>query len=155
MNVVEESILIRAPHEALFDLSQDYGLRLEWDPFLRDLRFLDGAATAAAGVKVWVRAWNRLEMTVEFVAFNRPHAVAMRMVRGPLLFRTFAGSWRFQPGEGDAVEVIFRYTFQTRWPWLRWLVDPMVRWALRRDVRARLRGLRRGAEEQGLLDRLS
>ena len=24
-------------------LAQDYGLRLQWDPFLRDLRFLDGA----------------------------------------------------------------------------------------------------------------
>ena len=30
------------PPEPLFRLTQDYGLRLRWDPFLREMRFLDG-----------------------------------------------------------------------------------------------------------------
>jgi len=48
MPVVEESLLIRAPQQPLFDLAQDYRLRLKWDPFLRDMRFLDGAREVAA-----------------------------------------------------------------------------------------------------------
>ncbi len=153
MPAVEGSLLIHSPQAALFDLSQDYALRLEWDPFLRDLRFLDGATEPGVGVRVWVRAWTGLTMTVEYVSFNRPHVVAMRMMAGPALFRAFAGSWRFEPSEGG-VQVVFRYVFETRWPWLRWLLDPLVCRVFRRDVRQRLRGLKRAAEERGLIERL-
>src|SRR4051812_4246920 len=97
MPAVEDSLRIRAPQDALFDLSQDYALRLKWDPFLRGLRFLQGATEPDVGVRVWVQAWTGLTMTVEYVSYNRPHVVAMRMIRGPLLFRSFAGSWRFEP----------------------------------------------------------
>jgi ribosome-associated toxin RatA of RatAB toxin-antitoxin module len=153
MPAVEDSILIHGAQEGLFDLSQDYALRLEWDPFLRELRFLDGAREAAEGVRVWVRAWTGLTMTVEYVSVHRPDVVAMKMIKGPF-FRRFAGSWRFGPHESGAVEVTFRYVFETRWRWLAWLIDSIICRVFRRDIRARLRGLKRGAEEMGLLDRL-
>lgn len=146
MPVVEESLLIRAPQQALFDLAQDYRLRLTWDPFLRDLRFLDGAREAAVGVRVWVRAWTGLTMTVEYVVVDRPEVAAMKMVEGPFFLRQFAGSWRFRPHPGGPTEVIFRYVFETRWGRLRWLFDPIVGWVFGRDVRERLRGLKREAE---------
>lgn len=151
MPVVEESLLIRAPQQPLFDLAQDYRLRLKWDPFLRDLRFLDGAVEAAVGVRVWVRAWTGLTMVVEYVVLSRPEVAAMKMVEGPFLLHQFAGSWRFRPHPDGSTEVIFRYVFETRWRRLRWLLDPVVRWVFRRDVRKRLRGLKRGAERSGLL----
>jgi ribosome-associated toxin RatA of RatAB toxin-antitoxin module len=151
MPVVEEALLIRSPQQPLFDLAQDYRLRLKWDPFLRDLRFLDGAREAAVGVRVWVKAWTGLTMVVEYVVLNRPEVVAMKMVEGPVLLRQFAGSWRFQPRPGSSTEVIFRYVFETRWPRLRWLFDPVVGWVFGRDIRKRLRGLQRGAEQEGLL----
>ena len=156
MPVVEASLLIHAPQPPLFDLAQDYRLRLRWDPFLRDMRFLGDAREAAVGVRVWVRAWTGLAMTVEYVGLKRPEMVAMKMVEGPVLFRQFAGSWRFQsrPGGDGATEVIFRYVFETRWPPLRWLLDPIVGWVFVRDIRKRLRGLKSGAEADGLLDLL-
>jgi ribosome-associated toxin RatA of RatAB toxin-antitoxin module len=152
MPVVEEAILIRAPQKPLFDLAQDYRLRLKWDPYLLDLRFLDGAREAAVGVRVWVKAWTGLAMVVEYVVLDRPETVAMKMVRGPFILRKFAGSWRFHPHPSGATEVIFRYVFETRWPWLRWLLDPVIRWTFGRDIRKRLSGLKRGVEESGLLD---
>jgi ribosome-associated toxin RatA of RatAB toxin-antitoxin module len=152
MPVVEESILIRAPQAPLFDLAQDYRLRLRWDPFLRDMRFLDAAREAATGARVWVKAWTGLTMVVEYVALNRPEVVAMKMVEGPLFLRQFAGSWRFHAHPGGSTEVIFRYVFETRWPRLRWLIDPIVVWVFGRDVRERLRGLKRAVEQAGLLD---
>src|SRR6266436_4392776 len=130
MPVAEDSILIVAPRQPLFDLSQDYGLRLKWDPFLRDLRFIEGAREAAVGARVWIKAWTGLTMVVEYVALKRPEVVAMRMVKGHVFFLQFAGSWRFQPHPSGSTEVIFRYVFETRWPRLRWLIDPLVRWML-------------------------
>ena len=151
MPVVEESILIRAAQRPLFDLAQDYRLRLKWDPFLRDLRFLHDAREAAVGVRVWVKAWTGLTMVVEYVALNRPEVVAMKMVKGPVFLRQFAGSWRFHPHPSGSTEVVFRYVFETRWPRLRWLFDPIVGWVFGRDVRERLWGLKRGVEQAGLL----
>ena len=154
MQTVEDRIHIRAPQAALFDLAQDYGLRLKWDPFLRAMRFLDGAREAAPGVRVWVRAWTGLTMTVEYVTVNRPHVVAMRMLEGPFFFLQFAGSWRFEAVSDTGTEVVFRYAFQTRWAWLRWLLDPVIRRVFRRDIRGRLRGLKRAAEKTDILRRL-
>ena len=153
MYTVEASIHIGAPIEDLFDLTQDYRRRLDWDPFLRDLRFLNGATEAAVGVQVRVRAWNGLTMTVKYVALDRPRVVAMRMLSGPFFLRAFVGSWRFAQTDDGATRVVFRYVFESRWHWLRWLLDPLIATAFRRDVRARLRGLKRGAETIGLLDR--
>ena len=150
MPIVQESLLIRASQEELFDLAQDYHLRLKWDPFLRDMRFLDGAREAAVGVRVWVRSWTRMTMVVEYVGLRRPDVVAMKMVEGHVLFRQFAGSWRFQPGPDGSTEVTFRYAFETRWRRLRWLLDPIVGRVFGRDIRKRLQGLKRGAEAEGL-----
>jgi ribosome-associated toxin RatA of RatAB toxin-antitoxin module len=151
---VEASILIRASQADLFDLSQDYALRTAWDPFIREMRFLDGATRSALGVRVTGRAYNGLSMTVKFVSFNRPDVVAMTMTDGPRFLDKFAGSWRFVPREGGQTEVIFRYVFETRFRWLRWLLNPLFTLVFRRDLRGRLRGLKRGAEQMGLLRRL-
>src|SRR5262249_5903063 len=78
MPVVEGSIRIAAAAEDLFALSQDYGLRCAWDPFVREMRFLDGATAASKTVRVWVRAWTGLTMTVRFVSFQPPRSVAMK-----------------------------------------------------------------------------
>ena len=153
MPAVEASLLIRAPREHLFDLSQDYALRTAWDPFIEEMRFLDGATAAGPGVRVTGRAYNGLSVTVRFVTFHRPGVVAMTMTEGPWFLERFAGSWRFEP-RGDSTEVTFRYVFETRPRWLRWLTAPLFRWVFRRDVRARVRGLKRGAEQDGLLQRL-
>src|SRR4051812_13589743 len=61
---------IEAPISPLFDLAQDYRLRLTWDPFLRELKFRDGASAAAVGVRVWVRAHNGLTMEVEYLTLR-------------------------------------------------------------------------------------
>src|SRR5262249_49419210 len=106
------------------------------------------------GVRVWVRAWTGLTMTVEYVTVNRPHVVAMRMLEGPFFFRHFAGSWRFEGRPDGRTEVVFRYAFETRWRRLRFLLDPPARLVFRPGRRGRVRGLKRGAEQEGVLGRL-
>jgi len=157
MPVVQDSVLIGAPQEPLFRLTQDYGLRLRWDPFLREMRFLDGASVAAVGVRTWVRAWTGLTMETMYTTITSPEVVAMKMTRGPFFFSQFAGSWRLEPdpsGQSGQVKVTFRYSFTTRWPWLRAVLDPLIQRVFRRDITGRLRGLKHGAEVAGLLAEL-
>jgi ribosome-associated toxin RatA of RatAB toxin-antitoxin module len=155
MPTVESSLMIAAAPAELFALSQDYGLRRAWDPFVRAMHFLDGATEAGVGVRVWARAWNGLTMEVRFTGFLPPRVVAMKMTRGPWLFRRFAGTWRFAAHGPDSTCVTFRYFFEVRPRCVAPLLEPIISWAFERDIQARLRGLRRGAEQDGLLRRLA
>jgi len=153
MAIVSLTLPIAAPPGPLFALAQDYRLRRAWDPFVRAMRFPDGEAASALGVRVWVRAWNGLTMEVRFTGFQPPRVVAMKMVRGPWFFGQFAGTWRFDARDDGRTDVTFRYFFRLR-SGLR-LLEPLVGVILRRDIRARLLGLRRGVEERGLLTAFS
>jgi len=130
----------------LFDLAQDYELRLTWDPFLREIKFRDGAREAAVGVRVWVRAHNGLTMEVVYLTLRRPEQVAMKMVAGPRMFGQFSGAWLFKELGPAQTRVTFRYNFTCRPRVLAWAMEPVVARVLQRDMEARLAGLRRHAE---------
>ena len=154
MPVVEREVQIDVARAAVYALTQDYYLRLEWDPFLRDLRFLDGATGPAPGVRVWVRARNGLQMQVEYVTVEPPERVAVRMVRGPFFFENFAGTWLFRAvGEGST-RVVFRYGFRTRWRWPRPVLDRIVAAVFARDIAARVAALKHAAERTDILARI-
>lgn len=155
MPVVEASVEIGAAADDVFDLAQDYELRLSWDPFLRAMRFLDGAREADVGVRVWVRAKNGLVMTVEYVTLQRPRTVAMKMIEGPWFFRRFAGSWRFHEHAAQQTTATFRYVFDSRPAWMRAVVDPVIARVFQRDIEARLRGLKRASENPEMRARLT
>jgi ribosome-associated toxin RatA of RatAB toxin-antitoxin module len=155
MPTIHSTTEISAPPDPLFRLSQHYGLRLDWDPFIRELRFLDGATEAAVGVQVWVRAKNGLSMTVRYITVNRPTHVAMTLVTGSLLFSRFSGAWKFRELEGGrGTEVVFSYNFETRPRLLRWAMTPIARRVLQRDMDERLAALKRSVETTDILKRL-
>lgn len=155
MAIVENSVAVDAPVADLFSLSQDESLRKRWDPFVRGMRLVGGASKGTRGARVWVRAWTGMTMEVVFTSFRPPRSVAMKMVRGPWLFRSFAGTWLFHALPGGRTRITFRYRFVVGGGLLSPLVDRLVAWIFRRDVRARLRGLKRGAEREGLLAELA
>ncbi|AKT43296.1 type II toxin-antitoxin system RatA family toxin [Chondromyces crocatus] len=154
MSTIQTSVEIEAPIAPLFDLMQDYGLRLEWDPFLRSMRFQDGAPEAAVGVRVWVRAHNGLSMEVEYITLRPPEQVAVNMVRGPAIFRQFSGAWVLKPVTETRTRVTFRYHFALRPEILSPLLDPVARWVMTRDMEQRMAALKKSAETTDILRRL-
>ena len=153
MPVVQADIEIAAAPAAVFDLAQSYELRLLWDPFLRALELRRGSGEPSRGDRVWVRSWTGLTMEVEYVHVERPRSVAMRMVHGPWFFELFAGTWLFQALPAGGTRVVFRYSFRTRPRAAGILFDAIIERVFRRDVRARLIGLKRAIEVDGLLER--
>ena len=151
MPTVDASIVIDAPRDKLFALSQDYDARLRWDPFLTDMKFRHGATRAKVGAQVWVRARNRLSMTVEYITLDPPNVVAMKMIQGPWIFRKFSGAWLFEDCGVRRTRVIFRYNFQCRLGPANLAVHPLIARVFRRDIEARLRGLKHSAEDTDIL----
>lgn len=144
---------IDAPIGAVFDLSQNFELRLEWDPLLREAIFVRGSA-AASGSRVRLRYASGMTTTIEYFGFKRPSAIATKMVRGPRYFRQLVTNWHFRVLESGGTEVTFKCIYEARYRWLGWLVDPLVFSAISRSNRKRLNGLKRGVEEMGLVERL-
>src|SRR5579872_3045877 len=109
---------IRSTPERLFELTQDYDHRLEWDPFLKEARLLDGKTRAGMGARAWCVAWYGMGMETEYVSFTPPRVAAVRMTRGPRILASFAGSWRFRAVTPGLTRVTFRYHLSARPEWL-------------------------------------
>lgn len=137
-----QTVEIEAEPTALFELSQDYGRRLDWDPFLKEARLVGGAERAGVGVRAWCVARNGSGMETRYVSFHPPGACAVEMTRGPWFFRSFAGSWRFEPVGPGRTRVTFTYNLVGR---PAFLTLPLG-WIFARETRRRLRALKRVAE---------
>ena len=147
----DESVVIDAEPAALFRLSQDYGRRLEWDPFLRSANLVGDARAADVGVRALCVSRSGWAMETEYVSFNPPSATAVKMTSGPWFLDKFAGSWRFEEVAPGHTRVGFRYSLRTRPVWLSWLLSPILARVFARDTRDRLRALKEAVERRGLL----
>ena len=111
-----EQILINEKSEKVFDFTQNYNNRLKWDTFLKKADLIDGATIADKGVRAYCVAKNGIGMVTEYVTYNRPKVTAIKMTRGPFMFKSFLGSWTFKDIPNDKTEVIFLYSFSLRFP---------------------------------------
>jgi ribosome-associated toxin RatA of RatAB toxin-antitoxin module len=144
--IIERSLIIAAPVEWVYDVSQDYSVRYEWDPFPERISLLDGADEIEPGVKVCVKARSGLEMEVEFVQVRRPTVAAISMTKGPTIIGKFAGSWIFDDQGNGATLVRFRYLVKMKNRILHVLLAPFARLYFGRVISLRIRGLQRYCE---------
>lgn len=139
-----EKTEIKCSPEFAFDYTQDYAQRLIWDTFLKKADLIEGATTAGKGVKAYCVAKNGIGMVTEYVSFNRPKATAIKMTKGPFMFKSFLGSWTFKEIQTGLTEVIFLYSFQLRFPFN--LATGLIKRNLQSNVRQRLKDLKRNIE---------
>lgn len=141
-----ERIIINCSPLEAFDYTQDYDNRLKWDTFLKKAELMDGATQAGKGVKAYCVAKNGLGMVTEYVSFSRPKATAIKMTRGPYIFKRFLGSWTFKGTGGSQTEVIFLYSFKLRFPFN--LMTNVIKSHLQSNVQKRLLDLKKNIENK-------
>jgi ribosome-associated toxin RatA of RatAB toxin-antitoxin module len=141
MPTFERSIEVDAPREAVFWLMQDYDRRLEWDPFLSEARLVGGATRADVGVRAWCVDQAGRGMETEYVSFKPPVKVAVKMTKGPWMFRSFAGSWAYDEKTPGRTEVTFRYHVEAR-PRLGPITDFILERIFAKEMNLRLEALR-------------
>jgi ribosome-associated toxin RatA of RatAB toxin-antitoxin module len=139
-----EKIIIDDTAERIFDFTQDYGKRLQWDTFLKKADLIEGAEQAGKGAKAFCVAKNGMGMVTEYITFNRPLVTAIKMIRGPFLFTSFLGSWTFRKISDNKTEVIFLYSFLLRFPFN--LATILIKRNLQNNVKQRLVDLKRNIE---------
>lgn len=139
-----ESILIGEKSEQVFDFTQDYTKRLKWDTFLKKADLIEGATRADKGVKAYCVAKNGIGMVTEYVTYNRPKVTAIKMTKGPYLFKSFLGSWSFKEISNEMTEVVFLYSFTLRFPFS--LLKRYIKNNLQENVKQRLIDLKNNIE---------
>lgn len=141
-----EKIIVECDPFYVFDYTQDYSNRLTWDTFLKKADIIDGAKEAGIGVRTYCVAKNGIGMETEYITFNRPKVIAVKMTNHSYLFKSFLGSWIFKETENEVTEVIFLYSFQLRFPFN--LASGFVKNILVRNVKQRLSDLKEGIEKK-------
>lgn len=153
MPVVESVVEVPVDAGTAFAVSQTTGqTRLRWDRFIAEQEMF--ADAPAKGVRTVTRHRSRvLTMVSEYVSYNPPRNVGMKMVEGPWFFASFAAGWRFEPHPDDTTRSIasWRYSFGCRPAWLAPLAERIGTWVLQRDIDRRIAGFAQGCADPAVL----
>jgi len=134
---------IEVSQKEIFDLTQNYDLRTEWDPFPESYRFLNGN-TVGKGLELEVVDKSGRSMIVEYVSFKPPIVAAVKMVKGPWYIRNFAGSWMFKDIGRNRTLAVFKYNISG----FPSILSKPIRWVFSRDINKRLIALKKYAESK-------
>ncbi|WP_422381227.1 SRPBCC family protein [Marinicellulosiphila megalodicopiae] len=105
--MIKHSLEIGASKEKLFKLTQDYSIRLDWDPFPESYKFINGSKIKT-GLQIEVCDKSGRSMIVEYVSYKTPETASIKMIEGPWYIKKFAGSWTFKE-KGNNTVVTFKY----------------------------------------------
>jgi len=141
MTTTSYSIEIRCPIDKVYEVSQDYSVRYEWDPFPERIDMLDGASEVAVGERVKIIAKSGLKMVVEFIQVNPPHVAAIKMVEGPFFLDVFAGSWVFKTLDNGNTQAVFKYSIRAKSWMLPSITNKIILWYFKGQVKSRLESL--------------
>src|SRR4051794_21570541 len=91
MPIVQAEIEIAASPD---DVAQSYGLRVLWDPFLREINQVRGSGSPARSDRVWVRTWTGVAMEYLNVFQTAAQRLARLTVLSPVVEQpTWARTW--------------------------------------------------------------
>jgi hypothetical protein len=144
--IVEYSLLIHAPVSDVYQISQDYDVRYEWDPFPEKIEILNGMSSVKPGAEVRVFAKSGLIMDVQFVQMNPPSVAAVQMTKGPIFIRNFAGSWVFRADGSASTLAKFRYSIKLKFWTFPFFSERFAAFYFKKIVIARMQGLKNYSE---------
>ena len=138
---VTESIWVDRSPEDVFDYTQDYARRSEWDAGIAQAKLVGTEPRTAR-----VRIPNLGSMTVVYRLDRRPERTSAAFTDVDSAWVSGGGgSWQYEAVDGG-----------TRWqqtnslelkrPWLRWLIAPMLERGLQRSTRASMAEAKRRLE---------
>ncbi len=126
-----------APCDVVFDAFHYHVWRKRWDSLVSRTEVEGGAPCPYVGAitdhdgRGMLRT---LSMRTEFLAYKRPQLAAAKMIGESFPFTKWAASMKHEPaGEGRSV-MIYTYTIETGPRALRWLMEPIVNHAFKRQT---------------------
>lgn len=140
---VSETLHVERPPEAVFDYTQDYARRSEWDRAVTAATVL---SESPRRIRLRVRGLGAF--TVEYRLFRRPERTSAAFVDlESALIIGGGGSWRYEPS-GHGTEWTQTNTLELRHRRLVWMLAPLVKRNLRSSMRRSMVQAKRRLEAQ-------
>ena len=140
---VTESVYVDRPPEAVFDYTQDYSRRTEWDAGIAEATMV-GESPRAARVKV--PGVGR--MTVVYKLDRRPERTSAAFVDVESAWISGGGgSWQYDP-EGTGTRWQQTNSLELKRAGIAWLLAPMFERSLRRSMQRSMTEAKRRLEEE-------
>ena len=140
---VTEAIWVDRPPEAVFDYTQDYARRTEWDAGISEASVV---ATSPRTARVTVAGLGRT--TVVYRLDRRPERTSAEFQDFESRWITGGGgSWRYEP-EAGGTRWTETNTLELRRTWLLRLLAPIIAWNVRRSTRRAMAEAKRRLEAE-------
>jgi Polyketide cyclase / dehydrase and lipid transport len=142
---VSESILVRTTPERLFDFTQDYGRRAEWDASILEAEVLEHSPVP----RVRIRGRGGLRAVFQYRQFERPRrtSLALEAVESAWI-ASGGGSWSYEERDGGTLWTQTN-TLVVRAGWWRALFVPAIRANLRSATKHALERAKQLFESSG------
>ena len=127
----------------VFELLHDYDRRLQWDTLLKEARLTRGYEVAgrdATSLCVGKPMFGVIGVETRYVSFTPGVIAAVKLVNRPPFFDEFAASIRHEDN-GAGSTATYQFRFRARPRFLRWLLEPIMLRALRKETANRLEAL--------------
>ena len=131
MVTVTESVLVRRPRQVVWDFTQDYLRRREWDASILEASVIHQAPTP----RVQIRSVGGLRAVFQYRQFDRPSRTSLSMeeVQSFLIFGG-GGSWAYDDKDGGTLWTQTN-TLTLKPGWWRRLLAPLIRRQLKTSTR--------------------
>jgi ribosome-associated toxin RatA of RatAB toxin-antitoxin module len=146
MKTIKHQVEIACSQERVFDLTQDYSKRLNWDSYLREAYLLNGVERASVGVDSYCKNRSGSVMISRYISFSRPNVAAVTMIKGPFILKRFSGAWNVKKLDDGKTLLAFTYSFELRGGLLGRVFLPVAIYLFSKDMKARLVSLKQYLE---------
>lgn len=146
---VTETVFVARPPDVVWDFTQDYARRREWDPSILEAEVIEAEVIeTGATPRVRIRAAGGLSGVFQYKLFDRPRRTSLVLTDvESALIRGGGGSWSYEAADGGT-QWTQTNSLKLRGGFLAWPLAPIVRGNMRKATRRAMLSAKRMLEEQ-------
>jgi hypothetical protein len=128
-NTISEEMTFNRDVKWLFEFTQNFEERKKWDKQTPVIEFIEGSTHLEKGAKVFTRSVEGVEMDTEYLTFDPPYRITIKMLDKSSVFKSFVGSWHYLSEGEETTTLRMTYQFDLRFPYklLKGRVEQKIR----------------------------
>jgi ribosome-associated toxin RatA of RatAB toxin-antitoxin module len=123
----------------LFDFTQNFEERIKWDSQTKAITFMNNELLLKEGVQVAVTSNKGLRMETEYLTFEKPHELSIKMINSSPIFKTFKGKWEYKESPNRRTIIKITYLFELKFPYE--IINSIVSKKIRKNINTKLHNL--------------
>lgn len=116
-NSISETNTFDRDIDWLFEYTQDFNNRKAWDTQTSEIGFIGDFLKLEKGAKVYTKSIEGVYMETEYLTFNYPNEISIKMLNKSPIFRDFIGTWNYSSTKNHKSCLKITYCFNLKFPY--------------------------------------